>query len=297
MNFSSGINKYLMGFIKNYSKIKYACGILIWIATVFSISSGETYNNNGYIRVNWQKGFVSARGIARVEFENGIPVDILTGEAVSLNRARQVSYDTAREISRINIAEAIKFLRVDPQNILLDIMKNDDNTRKKISDRINNGIIYKEYPADFDSSICEAKIPFGKLIESLPYDFPSNDFPVRAEIPISTAYSGLIVDCRGLPVKPMIFPSLYSSEGLEIYGRNFIQSNYAVKGGMVSYCYNEDQAFLDIRAGEKPYFANAIKSISSSPVLSEKDVRRILSSKKTRKNLKECRVILIIDNE
>lgn len=283
--------------MKIFLKMKNFCEILICLIITISTSSGENIKSENYFAINWQKGFVTARGFASVEFENGTPVDTTTGEIISLNKARKASYDAAREMSRINIAEAVKHLRIDPQNNMFDIMAKNNNTQRFISDALIKHIIYKNYPAGFDSSACEARLNFRKIIETLPYDFPSNDFPVRAEIPISTTYTSLIVDCRGFPVKPMLFPSIYSDEGLEIYGRIFIQSNYAVKGGMVSYCYDEKQAMLNPRTGENPYFANAVKSINSCPVLSEKDVRRILSSKITRKNLKQCKVVLIIDTE
>jgi hypothetical protein len=268
---------------------------ILFIFAVFSTSIAQEVSKDKS-QINWQKGYIVSRGSSRITFnDTGAPVDALTGRVTSLNKAREAAYMYAKEAAITNMAEAIKSLRVDPQNRFTDIMMNNTITQKIISDKINNSMTCKEYPTGFDSSVCEAKLNFGSIIASIPYDFPSNDFPVRAEIPIATPYSSIIIDSRGLDVKPMLFPAIYSDTGLEIYSRNFIDSSYVVRGGMVSYCYNENQAQIDSRAGEHPYFSVAMKSLNNCPVLLEKDVRRIFSSQTTIINLKKCKVIFIID--
>lgn len=267
------------------------------ISTLFNISFANNSSYKDKSTIDWQKGYVISNGKAWITFsKDGSPVDAVTGGKIALNRAREAVYFAAKESAIANMAEKIKQLRVDPQNTLLDVMRNNTLTQKTISDILINSMTFKEYPKEFDSSVCEARLHFGTLISSIPYDFPSHDFPVKADIPISTPYTALIIDGRGLDIKPMLFPSIYSDAGLEIYGKNFINSSYAVKGGMGAYYYNED-AQADPRAGEHPYFAVAVKSINNCPVLSEKDIRRILSSQKTINNLKKCRVIFIIDKE
>lgn len=266
--------------------------------TAVSASVENDLFSGGPVYINWQKGYIISRGKGLIAFDNnGQPVDSVTNKVISLNRARKKSYDAAKETAIINMVEALKNLQIDPQNSYLDLIKSSEKVRKDISDKIYNNISYKESPLNFDSSMCEAKLSFGSLIESIPFEFPSDKFPVKAEIPISTPYSSLIVDCRDFTIKPMLLPSIYSDNGLEIYGKNFINSSYIAKRGMVSYCYSERQAKNNSRAGQFPYYAVAIKSIKNCPVISEKDVRRIFSSQKTINNLKKCKVILIINNE
>ncbi|MBN2403636.1 MAG: hypothetical protein JXN64_14760 [Spirochaetes bacterium] len=277
-------------------RIKINSLIIIFIIIFINTSTADEIFLKEKSLIDWERGHIVSKGKARIIFNDaGKPVDNVTGKAKSLNKAREAAYLSAMEAAIINMAEAVQSLRIDPNNRFIDIMMNDTSVQKSISDKLNNFIMCKEYPSGFDSAICEAKLDFGTIIASLPYDFPSNDFPARAEIPISTPYSGLIIDCRGLEVKPMLFPAIYSDTGLEIYGRNYIDSSFAVKGGMASYCYTENQALTDRRAGEHPYLSVAMKSLNSCPVLLGKDVRRIFSSQITINNLKKCRVILIID--
>ncbi len=270
--------------------------LVLFIAVFCNVSLAQEANKREKSVINWQKGYIISKGISQVKINDaGLPVDSVTGKTTSLNKAREAAYDSAREKAMMNMADAIRSLRVDPQNTFSDILKDDISTQKIISDKINNKIKKKEHPAKFDSAVCELMLTFGNIIASIPYDFPASDFPVRAENPISTSYTSLIIDSRGLDIKPMLFPVIYGETGLEIYSRNYIESSFAIKEGMVSYCYDETQAQLDSRAGEHPYFSVAMKSLNNCPVLMEKDIRRLLSSQTTINNLKKCRVIVIID--
>ncbi len=269
--------------------------LIIFLIISSSVSNAQYADQSDNSAIDWKKGYITATGISRVAFENGVPVDRVTGNRISLNKAREASNYAAREMAILNLSKAIKRLRVDHDSIMLDVLNSDERTQKLISEKLSNDVYLKYFPSDFDTTVCEAKFTFGSIIESIPYDFPENDFPARAYIPISTPYTSLVVECRGMKIKPMLFPSIYANDGLEIYGRYFISGAYAVKGGMVSYCYDDDQAYKDDRAGEKPYFAAAVKSINNCPVLTENDVRRILSNKSTVSCLKKCRVIFIID--
>lgn len=251
---------------------------------------------NGY--VNWTKGTITAKGKAVVEVEeNGTPVDSWTGSATSLNKARREAYQAAREKAMESIMEAARHIRVDPERKLSDLLQEDKFTQKKIAETVSGAVTVKEFPGAFDTSECEAKLKMGDIIASLPFDFPSNDFPARDDTPIPTVYSGLIIDARGLGIEPMLFPSVYNEEGLEIYGRYYIDSAYACKKGLVSYCYNEDEAMKNRKAGRRPYYAVALKNLDGCPVLSDRDARKILSSRETINNLKKCNVIFILDRE
>jgi hypothetical protein len=271
--------------------------LIIFLVIVFcNTLIAQEANHKEKSVINWQKGYIISRGKSQITINDaGVPVDSITGRTTSLNKAREAAYIYAKEKAIMNMADIIRSLRVDPQNTFSDIMKDNISTQKIISDKINNYIKSKEYPAEFDSAICEVMLTFGSIITSLPYDFPANDFPERAEKPIATSYSSLIIDSRGLDIKPMLFPVIYSEAGLEIYSKNYIDSSSMTRGGMVSYCYDENQAQIDSRTGEHPYLSVAMKSLNNCPVLLEKDIRRILSSQTTINNLKKCRVILIID--
>ena len=246
--------------------------------------------------INWTKGFIIARGRAKIAVgKKGMPREYLSRSITSINRARLDAYRRAREDALEKLISAIKTIKIDSEKLFRDMLKEEPLSQKRISEAIMNTVRIREYPVDFYSSECEAKIKVGDIIASIPYDFPSRDFPERDDVPIETKYSSVIIDARNLNIKPMLFPSVYTEDGLEIYGRFYVNSRFASKRGMASYCYNEDEALRNYKAGTRPFYTVALKSINGCPVISEKASRKILSSKFTINNLKRCSVIIILD--
>ncbi|MCU0822829.1 MAG: hypothetical protein MUC95_10240 [Spirochaetes bacterium] len=246
--------------------------------------------------INWQKGYITATGKTSFNIkEKGVPADSYTGTEISINRARKEAYLAARVEAVEAIVRAIKSVRVDPEKNVDDLLNENHFTQKMLSEKLLEEVTVKEYPSDFFSSMCEVRLNFIDIITALPYVFPANDFPVIDNNPITTYYSSLIIDARGLDVKPMLLPSVYSEGGLEIYGSQFIEGTRLLNGGMISYCHTEDEAMKNKRAGDVPYFTVALKSIRGCPVISAKAARKILGHTGTVGNLKNCRVIFIIN--
>lgn len=274
-------------------KIKPAIFILIFLLT-----SGASAVKAPDAAINWQKGYIKSTGTASIKVEEkGVPVDYNTGSTISINRARRDSYLQARDNAIEKIIGKLKSLRIDPENRIDDLLHRDKFTQRRLSDKMTTSLVIKEYPLDFYRSACELKLNFYDILTALPYNYPENDFPGYQSTPLSSYYSSLIIDARGLDVKPMLLPSVYNEDGLEIYGRHFIEAASLLDGGMISYCYDENEAMRNERAGDRPFFTVALKSLKSCPVISEKASRRILGDPETIINLKKCRVIFIIDRE
>ncbi|MCP4130679.1 MAG: hypothetical protein GY754_06825 [bacterium] len=249
-------------------------------------------------KIDWLKGKIISFGDSEVTVDRqGQPLDGDNGSRISLNKGRLEAYTTAKEEAILNLVSTLKTMQVDPDNKIVDLLKKHSITRKKLSKVIEQRIKTREYPASFFKSRCKAELKIGDIISVLPYTYPSHDFPTMLNSALPTDYTSLVIDARGLDIKPMIFPALYNEEGLEIYSRYFVDIRYAGRYGMASFAFTEDEAMKNKKAGEHPYFSVAIKNINHCPVLSNRDIRRIFSSSKTIKNLKKCKVIIIIDRK
>ncbi len=272
---------------------------LLPFGILFSPLEGSDFISiKGSAYINWTKGYVKSRAKAALEVdESGHPVDKYSGSPMGLNRGRTDAYGRAREEVLENIMRALNTMRVDSEKLFSDLIRDDAFTQRKISESLMHSLKLRDKPSGFYTSSCVGKLKLGDIIAALPYDFPSQEFPVRDDMPLSTDYSGVIIDARGLKIEPMLFPALLDPEGLEIYGRIHVDGRYACDRGIASYCYNEDEAVKNKKAGRKPYYAVAIKALNGNPVLSEKDVRKILSGKNTRNQLKRCHVIIILDRK
>ena len=114
----------------------------------------------------------------------------------------------------------------------------------------------------------------------------------------SVVFSGLIIDCTGLKVKPALSPRLLDESGKEIYGSAFISREWAVKYGVVGYSRSiADAAKLD-RIGKTPGQLKAVKTFgdnNTDVVISAKDAADVRSAADNLKFLSECRVVYVID--
>jgi hypothetical protein len=248
-------------------------------------------------RADWNKNIITAFGVSSIRIDySGTPVSIHGNDSISITEARRGAYETAKEIAMEKMISILKNIRVDQDNTIGSMLEHDSFTRRRLYAALER-IQFEELPAGFVSSACRAKLSMGDITASLPFVFPADDFPERIDVPIETAYSGLIIDLRGLETKPMLFPVVYNRNGLEIISRNNINGAETVKYGMVTYAIDEKDAKLNKRVGAHPLYVTAIDENRGCPVLSEKDVRRIFSSRKTMKALKECRIVFIIDKE
>ena len=87
-------------------------------------------------------------------------------------------------------------------------------------------------------------------------------------------YTGLIVDCRGMGLRPVMSPVIKAENGRPIYGYKNLDSDKVVASGMAAYVRNEADA---TRAGSNPLRIRAIGvDAGANPVLSAEDARRVL---------------------
>lgn len=272
------------------------------ISLVIIVVALSLLDSMAYVRplppdaVDWFRGVVITHVSSRVHFDDrGRPVDRESGSPISLNRGRIDAYREARDRAVENMVQMIKSIRIDADTTLEDLLEQSDTAQKRIVDVIASRVKMRESPSDFAASTCRAELAIGDLLHAVPYSFPGDDFPVRIDNPIRTSYTSLIIDTRGLRIEPMILPSIYNEDGLEVYGRYYVDIRFASKQGIAAYALNEDEAMKMRSAGDHPYYTVAVKEMKGCPVIADRDVRKVFSSGETVAKLKKCRVIFIID--
>jgi len=87
-------------------------------------------------------------------------------------------------------------------------------------------------------------------------------------------YTGLIVDCRGLGLKPAMSPVIKNANGQAIYGYKNLDYDKVVSSGMAGYTTDMGRAS---RAGSNPLVVKAVSlDNGANPVLSVADANRVL---------------------
>jgi hypothetical protein len=111
-------------------------------------------------------------------------------------------------------------------------------------------------------------------------------------------YTGLIVDARGLGVKPAMAPKVLNEDGKEVYGSAWINRDYAVREGMVGYLKDPAAAQANPRVTDKPLTVKAQKVSGDARVnlvISNADAATLQSASQNLSMLEKCRVIILVD--
>jgi hypothetical protein len=111
-------------------------------------------------------------------------------------------------------------------------------------------------------------------------------------------FTGLIIDCHGLSVKPALAPKILDESGKEVYGSAYVSREWAIKYGIVGYAKDVKAAAKLDRVGKTPGQIKALKARGDNAtdiVISDTDAADVRSAAQNLKFLSECRVILVVD--
>ncbi len=111
-------------------------------------------------------------------------------------------------------------------------------------------------------------------------------------------FTGLVIDARGLELKPAISPAVRNQSGTSIYGIEFVAREAAVGDGVVGYHRDLERALQDPRIGPAPLVVRALEAagkLKSTAVISDYDALLIHAAALASDFLKQARVIVVTD--
>jgi len=111
-------------------------------------------------------------------------------------------------------------------------------------------------------------------------------------------FTGLIIDARGLGVRPAMAPKILNEDGKEVYGSAWINRDWAVREGMAGYLKDPLQAQQNPRVTDKPLLVKAIKASGDARVdvvISNADAAMLHSAAQNLSFLEKCKVIILVD--
>lgn len=276
---------------------------LLLIVFLLSVSVMAQIQDLGKGSIDWGSGVVIAKGI-------GAP-----NPSMPAAIARPSAIRVAKMIALRNAMEIIKGIPLNSETTIENGMLANDKIHTSIQGFIKkfeyvkdeNGKI-EHYMSDGTVEIL-VKVPINGLggVGEATFSLEAHEItstPKERRMPrvsgVSTSvYSGLIIDARGLGVKPAISPKVLDENGKEIYGSAYISKSFAVKYGIAGYAKTVKNAQKqESRIGSTPGLVKAIRASGSNKtdvVLSINDANSVRSSAKNLKFLSECRVIIIID--
>lgn len=259
--------------------------------------------------VDWSRMIITAKGI-------GAP----PANAANIAQARAMARRAAIVVAQRNLLEIVKGVRIDSQTLVKDFMTQSDIIRSQVSGIVRGSrLIDVAYMSD---SSVEATVAmplmgeFSGVVIPLVVKQPAPSAPPAAppmmapqppapptyapqRPPVSPAvFTGLVLDARGLGVRPAMSPKILDESGSEVYGSAFVSREYAVQQGVSGYAKDLSAAQNNPRVTDRPITVKGVKA--SGPArcdisISNADAQSIKASAENLSFLQKCRVMIVLD--
>lgn len=126
---------------------------------------------------------------------------------------------------------------------------------------------------------------------------PSVTATIAPEIP-GQSVTGIIIDARGLGIRPSMSPQILSDDGMVLYGPGKYPRDFAVAQGVVGYHKDIDAAKQDSRVAGNPLTikgAGTSGTLGADVLISASDAQRAVSYPGFMDAIGNCRVMFILD--
>jgi len=240
-------------------------------------------------KVDWTTGVITAVGI-------GAP----PAQPANAAQARAMAERAAQVVAYRNLLEAIKGVRVDSTTTVENFMVSSDVIKTEVSGIIQGATVMdKKYMSDGSVEVTVGMKLTGALADALLPKGPATPTGIAGTLtPGATGqiYTGLIVDARGLGVRPAMAPKVLNEDGKEVYGSAWISRDYAVREGMVGYLKDPVAAQANPRVTDKPLMVKALKVAGDGRVdmvISNADAATLQSASQNLSMLEKCVIILV----
>jgi len=274
------------------------------------ISMNEWVEKVNQGSINWSQGYIEAVGIGAVP-----------DRSIGKSNARPMALRAAKVDALRNLLEITKGVQVDSATSVKDFMVESDIINTKVEGLVKGAQVVKtEYMSDGTAEVT-LRMPLygGVLAQTIlppamakppapPEPAPAAPSPV-APAPVVTApvapapagpaaYTGMVVDARGIQARPAMSPRVFDEDGKEVYGSANVDREYAVQQGMSGYARDLTAAQSNQRVTANPVTVKALRSSGagkSDLIISNVDAQQIRDSAENMTFMKKCRVMVVLD--
>ena len=217
-------------------------------------------------------------------------------------QARLLARRAAQADAYRQLAEVVKGVQVDASTTVEMAMIQSDTVNLQVSAVIQGAkIVSENFTTDGAYEVTMELPMFGKsgglaqaVIERPEYvePFPEPQVTTTVTVTVQGGYTGLIIDCRGFRVNPVMSPVIKNAHGEKIYGHKNLDYDKVIEYGMASYAGNMSEA---VRAGSNPLIIQAVdvEDFNANPVVSMADAEKILRENKVSRFLDNTSVVFL----
>lgn len=276
----------------SFKKLTACLTVAAMMLAVFSVALAQSINGvepdftNGVVRV-------TGKGVGMSKHKNNPGKFLLTAEKA------------ARMDAQAKLVEYIE-VQVETNSTMTESELEESIVKTSAKGIIRNAREVGE-PKHWDNGTCTVvmEMPLfggaGSIAEVayLPFkDEPKVAFPQpSSNVAQSTGgtYTGLIIDCKGKKLEPVMSPLIKNTNNQPIYGHKNLDYDKIIVNGMASYANSRNDEICRSRAGNNPLVIEAtnITDVNKNPVVSISDADRILAANQRGKFLENCAVVFV----
>ncbi|WP_029542967.1 LPP20 family lipoprotein [Selenomonas sp. AB3002] len=264
---------------------------------------------------------VLAQGSAVTDWEN----DIVTGtgygappdRAKNPGHARILAHQAAMLDAYRRLAEQANGIHITAESTIEDNISTGDIVAGQVDAVVKRAKVISENYDEYGNCTVVLEVPlYGvtnslakvalKPVEKEAFPAPSVNVSVSVEtsgtptapapsgnIAATGGYTGLVVDCSGLGLSPVMSPVIRNADSQPIYGYKNLDYDKVIAKGMASYAngMNGNKS----RAGSNPLVVKAVRleSHNSYPVISTADADKVLAENQKCHFLDNCAVVFV----
>lgn len=278
--------------------------MLLAVSTTFAAES----------KIDWSDNYITVTGY-------GAP----PAHSVNMAQARMMARRAAIVDGYRQMAEIVNGVQVDGDTTVRDMAVESDVIRTKVSGLVRSARVVAERQVEggyevtmtvplfgVTGSVASTVLPQNDVKEAFPepsYGKSTTEIPVtdqpttgssaaeprgKADFTIQKEgiYTGVIIDCRGLGLKPAMSPVIKNANYESIYGYKNLDYDYVVSHGMAGYAHDMSRA---TRAGSKPLIVKAQSMVGQgvNPVLSMRDADKVLLENQATHFLDKTNVVFL----
>jgi hypothetical protein len=259
------------------------------LSPVLAASYTEVFHSG---KIDWSKWCAESVGTT-----------VLSSKDEKSEKAKAAASEEALNSARANLFDLIGRIKVDSSTTVKDLLLQSEPLRNKVRDLVER-VPPKKVRFSKDGRV-EATVsmamagPLSELV--LPDSICAID-SVQPNVPNNNSkkesYTGLVVECTGIRIRPAMFPSVFDEDGQLVYGSPYIHREHAVKKGVAAYTRDVAAAERDERVAPRPLIVKGIRAAASGPsdiVISNSDAARVRGSAYHLKWLKGCRIMIVLE--
>lgn len=261
-------------------------------------------------KIDWQYGVIYAKGIGAIP-------DNEPNKAKAYLKARRYAIMTALE----NLLMVTDKVRVDATAYAEDFEAKSERIRTEVRGFVKGAEVVHEQKVNLNGApaveVTVAVRMYGEegLSQIIMPEVAAQSSEPSAPLPVvtkpvaqsaptapqvaSNTYTSVIIDTRGLGIRPAMSPKIRRQDGSEVWGTVNASREFVIEQGIVVYAKTLEEAKANRRAGNNPLILRAIGYAKTpgrcDPVLSDNDVRLLLTANEASGFLNEYRVVFIVD--